>query len=128
VVSRNCHVSTNTLDYLVEQFFEMKTLASRQLAILAGSFVFYNAASLINLNVNTVGFYQISKILVTPTVMVLNFMAFGKDTRCDLPQNSARSDDSLWVGVARIHSHFQSSITLDIVGTRRKLWVSCLRG
>jgi hypothetical protein len=34
--------------------FEMKSMQSRPLAILAGSFVFYNAASLINLNVNTV--------------------------------------------------------------------------
>jgi solute carrier family 35 protein E3 len=48
--------------------------------ILAASFVGYNAASLVNLNVNTVGFYQISKILVTPTVMVMNFLFFGEGT------------------------------------------------
>lgn len=42
--------------------FEMKELAADQLMILAGSFVVYNAMSLINLSVNTVGFYQISKV------------------------------------------------------------------
>lgn len=47
----------------------MKTLPPRRLATLAVSFVGYNAASLVSLNVNTVGFYQISKISVTPTVM-----------------------------------------------------------
>ena len=40
----------------------MKELAADQLMILAGSFVVYNAMSLINLSVNTVGFYQISKV------------------------------------------------------------------
>jgi solute carrier family 35 protein E3 len=48
--------------------------------ILAASFVFYNAASLVNLNVNTVGFYQISKILVTPMVMALNFALYSEGT------------------------------------------------
>ena len=49
--------------------FKTKTLPPRRLATLAVSFVGYNAASLVSLNVNTVGFYQISKISVTPTVM-----------------------------------------------------------
>lgn len=60
--------------------FEMKSLPMRPRVILAASFVFYNCASLINLNINTIGFYQISKILVTPTVMVLDYFALGKVT------------------------------------------------
>lgn len=67
-------------------FFERKSLDFKQLAILAGSFVLYNAASLINLNVNTVGFYQVSKILVTPTVMLINFLAFQKSTSTETKQ------------------------------------------
>lgn len=44
----------------------------------------YNGASLINLNVNTVGFYQISKILVTPTVMLINFAMYSESTTSDV--------------------------------------------
>jgi len=61
-------------------FFDRKDLPVNPRLILAASFVFYNAASLVNLNVNTVGFYQISKILVTPTVMFLNFVLYGEGT------------------------------------------------
>jgi solute carrier family 35 protein E3 len=60
--------------------FERKQLPVNPRLILAGSFVFYNCASLVNLNVNTVGFYQISKILVTPTVMLLNLALYGEGT------------------------------------------------
>ena len=41
---------------------------NRPRLFLAVAFVFYNGSSLVNLNINTVGFYQISKILVTPAV------------------------------------------------------------
>jgi len=58
--------------------FERKQFPVQPRLILAASFVFYNAASLVNLNVNTVGFYQISKILVTPTVMMLNLILYGE--------------------------------------------------
>jgi len=61
-------------------FFEKKQMPVQPRMILAASFVFYNAASLINLNVNTVGFYQISKILITPCVMVCNFLIYQEGT------------------------------------------------
>jgi len=61
-------------------FFDRKDLPVNPRLILAGSFVFYNAASLVNLNVNTVGFYQISKILVTPAVMLLNLALYNEGT------------------------------------------------
>jgi len=60
--------------------FDRKELPLNPRLVLAGSFVFYNAASLVNLNVNTVGFYQISKILVTPAVMALNYGLYGEST------------------------------------------------
>ena len=64
--------------------FAMKPLARDQLLILAASFVGYNTLSLINLNINTIGFYQISKILVTPAVMLLNLVAFNQRTSRDV--------------------------------------------
>eukprot|EP00041_Stephanoeca_diplocostata_P024090 m.602766 g.602766 ORF g.602766 m.602766 type:complete len:338 (-) comp22451_c0_seq5:182-1195(-) len=60
--------------------FEMKSLPQWPRIVLAASFVFYNGASLINLNVNTVGFYQISKILVTPMVMAMNYALYQEGT------------------------------------------------
>lgn len=60
--------------------FERKQFDVRPLVIMAVSFCLYNASSLANLNINTVSFYQISKILVTPTVMVAQFMLFRKST------------------------------------------------
>lgn len=66
--------------------FEIKQLQTRPLIILACSFIFYNALSLMNLNINTVGFYQISKILVTPTVMVLESVFFDKGSSSEMKQ------------------------------------------
>merc|ERR1719310_2425466 len=60
--------------------FQRKCFPIKYLLAMAASFVGYNALSLANLNVNTVSFYQISKILVTPTVMVVQFFLFGKST------------------------------------------------
>ena len=51
-------------------YFERKSFPMKSLVIMAVSFIAYNVASLANLNVNPVGFYQISKILITPTLMV----------------------------------------------------------
>eukprot|EP00040_Diaphanoeca_grandis_P019852 m.105164 g.105164 ORF g.105164 m.105164 type:complete len:327 (+) comp27624_c1_seq1:80-1060(+) len=64
--------------------FEMKAMPVMPRVILAGSFVFYNCASLINLNYNTVGFYQISKILVTPTVMFINYFLYDEGTTTEV--------------------------------------------
>jgi len=61
-------------------YFERKHLPARSLQIMAVSFIAYNVASLANLNVNPVGFYQISKILITPTLMATEFLCFGKTT------------------------------------------------
>lgn len=64
--------------------FELKTLPLKPCLILAASFVFYNVASLINLSVNTVGFYQISKILITPAVMVMQYLMSGQTSTTEV--------------------------------------------
>eukprot|EP00750_Incisomonas_marina_P000682 INCI1046.2.p1 GENE.INCI1046.2~~INCI1046.2.p1 ORF type:complete len:356 (+),score=83.42 INCI1046.2:275-1342(+) len=57
--------------------FEPKSFPHKPLILMALSFAAYNVASQANLNLNTIGFYQISKILVTPAVMVMQFFLFG---------------------------------------------------
>lgn len=61
-------------------FFKMKYTPLQPRLILATSFVFYNGSSLVNLNLNTVGFYQISKILITPMVMAVNYVVYSEGT------------------------------------------------
>ena len=46
--------------------FEKKVLAKRALAPLAVAYVGYIVLNNLNLQINTVGFYQISKIAVAP--------------------------------------------------------------
>ena len=58
--------------------FQRKELPQKSLIIMAFSFIGYNVASLANLNVNPVGFYQISKILITPALMLTEYLLFGK--------------------------------------------------
>ena len=59
-------------------YFERKAFPAKSLIIMAVSFILYNVASLANLNVNPVGFYQISKIMITPTLMATEFLLFKK--------------------------------------------------
>lgn len=82
------------------KLFDKKQLPLQPRIILAGSFVFYNAASLVNLNVNTVGFYQISKILITPMVMLLNFLIYNEGTTT--PVKIAVTVMLLGVGLATV--------------------------
>lgn len=46
--------------------FEKKQLAKKAVAPLAGAYVGYIVLNNLNLQINTVGFYQISKIAVAP--------------------------------------------------------------
>lgn len=61
-------------------FFERKDFNLGPRVIMAVSFILYNVISLANLNVNTVSFYQISKIATTPAVMVLSYFILHKTT------------------------------------------------
>jgi solute carrier family 35 protein E3 len=60
--------------------FEPKAFDRKPLILMALSFAAYNVASQANLNLNTIGFYQISKILVTPAVMIAQLCLFGMGT------------------------------------------------
>lgn len=46
--------------------YEKKQLAKKAIAPLAGAYVGYIVLNNLNLQINTVGFYQISKIAVAP--------------------------------------------------------------
>lgn len=63
--------------------FEAKVFERRSLVVLALSFIGYNVLSLANLNVNTVGFYQITKIIATPATMLLEASCMGKSFSSD---------------------------------------------
>eukprot|EP00798_Chlamydomonas_sp_ICE-L_P016182 gene16182-22343_t len=58
--------------------FERKYIEQRKLAQLAASYVGYIVLCNLSLNINTVGFYQVMKIAVAPTVIVVDLLFFGK--------------------------------------------------
>eukprot|EP01023_Acetabularia_acetabulum_P059067 TRINITY_DN7075_c0_g2_i1.p1 TRINITY_DN7075_c0_g2~~TRINITY_DN7075_c0_g2_i1.p1 ORF type:complete len:330 (-),score=61.83 TRINITY_DN7075_c0_g2_i1:1561-2550(-) len=60
------------------QFFEPKSVPRQKLVVLAGLYVGYIVLGNLNLNINTVGFYQIVKLMIAPTVLVLEFFLLGK--------------------------------------------------
>ncbi|GLI60906.1 hypothetical protein VaNZ11_003139 [Volvox africanus] len=59
-------------------FFEGKKFTQRDVAPLALGYVGYVVLNNLSLNLNTVGLYQILKIAITPTVVVLEFLLFRK--------------------------------------------------
>lgn len=64
--------------FLRAGMFEYRDLPKLRLLPLAVAFVAYIVLCNLNLNINTVGFYQISKIAVAPAVLVLEAIFFGK--------------------------------------------------
>jgi solute carrier family 35 protein E3 len=58
--------------------FEAKAVPRARVASLAAAYVGYIVLCNLNLNLNPVGFYQISKIVVAPTVLAIEFFAYGK--------------------------------------------------
>eukprot|EP00195_Chlamydomonas_chlamydogama_P013701 CAMPEP_0202895290 /NCGR_PEP_ID=MMETSP1392-20130828/4528_1 /ASSEMBLY_ACC=CAM_ASM_000868 /TAXON_ID=225041 /ORGANISM="Chlamydomonas chlamydogama, Strain SAG 11-48b" /LENGTH=280 /DNA_ID=CAMNT_0049580247 /DNA_START=251 /DNA_END=1093 /DNA_ORIENTATION=+ len=59
-------------------FFAPKKIPALKLLPLACGYVGYIVLCNVSLNINSVGFYQIMKIAVAPTVVVLEFLMFGK--------------------------------------------------
>ncbi|PNW72757.1 hypothetical protein CHLRE_15g641266v5 [Chlamydomonas reinhardtii] len=59
-------------------FFTAKSLAAGAVAPLALGYVGYIILNNLSLQLNTVGFYQILKIAIAPTVMLLDFVLFRK--------------------------------------------------
>ena len=53
--------------------FEKKQLAKKAIAPLAGAYVGYIVLNNLNLQINTVGFYQISKIAVAPAGIAMHY-------------------------------------------------------
>ena len=60
--------------------FELKSVGIRGAILLAVVFNCYNLSSLANLRLNSVGIYQLTKILIAPAVMVAEFALFRKST------------------------------------------------
>ena len=58
--------------------FERKVIPTSKLVSLAGAFVAYIVCCNLNLNYNTIGFYQISKIAVAPAVLIIEYILFRK--------------------------------------------------
>ncbi|KAK9830364.1 hypothetical protein WJX72_011308 [[Myrmecia] bisecta] len=58
--------------------FEVKAVPKRAVAPLAAAYVGYIVLCNLNLQLNTVGFYQITKIAVAPAVLVAEAVFFGK--------------------------------------------------
>lgn len=58
--------------------FERKTIAMKHYFVLVFMYIAYIVFSNMSLQYNTVGFYQITKILITPTVLSLEFILRGK--------------------------------------------------
>jgi len=58
--------------------FEEKKVEKSKLFSLAAAYVGYIVLCNLNLNINPVGFYQISKIAVAPAVLVINSLFYGK--------------------------------------------------
>eukprot|EP00798_Chlamydomonas_sp_ICE-L_P003790 gene3790-13859_t len=59
-------------------FFTPKDLPAMKLAPIAIAFVGYISLGNISLNLNSVGFYQIMKVAITPTVVALEVFMFSK--------------------------------------------------
>lgn len=58
--------------------FERKTILVKQYVVLVFMYIAYIVFSNLSLQYNTVGFYQITKILITPTVLSLEFLLKNK--------------------------------------------------
>lgn len=64
--------------------FEQKQVAKQKLLSLAAAYVGYIVLCNLNLNLNPVGFYQISKIAVAPAVLVINSVFYGKHSSSEI--------------------------------------------
>lgn len=80
--------------------FEEKNVAKPKLFSLAAAYVGYIVLCNLNLNVNPVGFYQISKIAVAPAVLVINSVFYGK--HASIPVISSICIVCLGVGLATV--------------------------
>eukprot|EP00775_Hariotina_reticulata_P004049 gene4049-4296_t len=59
-------------------FFTVKKLPWTKTAPVACAYASFIVFNNLSIKVNTVGFYQISKIMITPVVVVVEYLAYGK--------------------------------------------------
>ncbi|KAL0024314.1 hypothetical protein WJX79_007132 [Trebouxia sp. C0005] len=59
-------------------FFSPKVVPTLQVLPLAAAYVGYVVLNNLSLRLNTVGFYQISKICIMPTLIAIEIALFGK--------------------------------------------------
>ncbi|KAF5837062.1 hypothetical protein DUNSADRAFT_4895 [Dunaliella salina] len=59
-------------------FFQPKSIPAVKLIPLAMGFVGYIVLCNVSLNINSVGFYQIMKVAISPVLVVMEFFMFGK--------------------------------------------------
>ncbi|EFN55539.1 hypothetical protein CHLNCDRAFT_11965, partial [Chlorella variabilis] len=60
------------------RMFEPKVASRMKLLPLAAAYVAYIVLCNLNLNINPVGFYQITKIAVAPAVLAIDYLYYGK--------------------------------------------------
>lgn len=63
--------------FLQAGIFEKKVLPKASIVPLAGAYVGYIVLCNLNLQINTVSFYQITKLAVAPTVLVIEWVYLG---------------------------------------------------
>lgn len=64
--------------FLRLKMFEPKVVPRLKLLPLAAAYVGYIVLCNLNLNINPVGFYQITKIAVAPAVLAIDFLVYGR--------------------------------------------------
>ncbi|PSC75159.1 Solute carrier family 35 member E3 isoform A [Micractinium conductrix] len=64
--------------FLRMRMFEVKQVPRSKLAPLAAAYVGYIVLCNLNLNLNPVGFYQITKIAVAPAVLAIDYFWYGR--------------------------------------------------
>lgn len=75
-----CTTVVGMQGFLRARMFEPKAVPRRKLMPLAAAYVGYIVLCNLNLNINPVGFYQITKIAVAPAVLAIDYLYYGKKT------------------------------------------------
>eukprot|EP00210_Caulerpa_lentillifera_P005680 g5432.t1 len=104
--------------------FERKQIPTSKLLTLSGAFVAYIVCCNLNLNINTVGFYQISKIAVAPAVLIIEYFLFRKTVSISVLISVAIV--CLGIGIATItDSRVSTNLIGLLVGLSAVLSTAC---
>lgn len=97
--------------FLVAGMFQHKPLGQLQVFPSAAAYIGYIVLCNLSLNINTVGFYQVMKIAVAPTVMLLELIFF----RVVPPANVVASVFVVCLGIA-IATIMDSKLVSNLLG------------